>query len=122
MTKIDDAIHDALAKEDAEFLKRFEQEPGWSQQMFGLFHGPFAWITSIFVVVVVVLFACCVYAGWRFYDSRDVRDMLLWGAGALVSLLVMIVIRIWFFLEIQTNRVVREIKRLELQLARQAGR
>lgn len=122
MTKIDDAIHDALSKEDAEFLQRFEQEPGSFQQMFGLFRGPFAWITSIFVVVVVILFAFCVYAGWRFYVSQDVRGMLLWGAGALASLLVMIVIRIWFFLEIQTNRVVREIKRLELQLARQAGR
>ena len=41
-----------------------------------------------------------------------------WGGGALMAFLVMIVIRIWFFLEIQTNRVLREVKRVELQLAR----
>jgi hypothetical protein len=122
MSKLDDAIREALSKEDAEFLNRFGTEPGSFQQIFAVFRGPFAWLTAAFMVVLVPLLAFCLYAGWRFYASGDVREMLLWGAGALAALLIAIVIRIWFFLEIQTNRVVREIKRLELQLARQAAK
>lgn len=122
MSRIDDAIADALSQEDAEFLSRFEKEPGSFQQFFGVFRGPFAWITWLFIPVMLVLFLFVLYAGWRFFVTESVRGMLLWGGGALLAFLVMVVIRIWFFLEIQTNRVLREVKRVELQLARLSAR
>jgi hypothetical protein len=122
MSKLDEAISESLSEEDADFLARFEKEPGSFQQFFGIFNGPFAWISSLFALVMVLLLAFTVLAGWKFWVTTDIRGMLLWGAGALAALLIMIVIRIWFFLEIQTNRVLREVKRLELQLARQMAR
>ncbi len=118
MSNLDEAIQGALSKEDAEFLAQIEEEPGAIQQMFGVFRGPFAWMTILFIVILVPLSVFAIYAGWKFAVLEDVRSMLHWGSIALVFLLVAITIRIWLFLEIQTNRVLRELKRVELQLAR----
>ena len=43
--------------------------------------------------------------------------MQLWGAGAMLSALGLGLIKLYFFMEIQKNAIVREIKRVELQVA-----
>ena len=118
MSRLDDAIQQHLSKEDAEFLAKFEKEPSSVAQMTGIFSGAFAWVSYIFLVTAILMGFATVFAAWKFIVTEDMRAMIQWGALALFGLLVMIMIRIWFFMEIQTNRVVREIRRLQLQIAR----
>ena len=118
MSKLDDAIHQQLSKEDAEFLAKFEKEPSSTAQMLEIFKGPFAWVSYIFLAAAILVGFTLVFAAWKFIVTEDLRAMIQWGALALFGLLVMMTIRIWFWVEIQTNRVVREIRRLQLQIAR----
>lgn len=122
MSKLDDAIHQQLSKEDAEFLARFEKEPSSAAQMLGIFKGPFAWVSYMFFAAALLVGPLMVFAVWKFIVTEDLRAMLQWGALALFGLLVLMTIRIWFWVEVQTNRVVREIRRLQLQVARAATR
>lgn len=122
MSKLDDAIHDALTKEDAEFLAKLEQEPGSFRQIAGIFEGPLNWIYVTFLVTAVVLGIFGVYAGWQFAESTELRPLFYWGAVTGFCLIVLAVIRIVFFMQLNTNRVLRELKRLELQLALLAAR
>ena len=122
MSKLDDAIHQQLSKEDAEFLAKFEKEPSSAAQMLGIFAGPFAWVSYIFMAAAVVVGITLVFAVWKFIVTEDLRAMIQWGGLALFGLLVMVTIRLWFWMEIQSNRVVREIRVLQLQIARSAAR
>ena len=122
MSKLDDAIHLQLSKEDAEFLAKFEKEPSSTAQMFGIFTGAFAWVSYIFLLAAILVGFTLVFAAWKFVVTEDLRAMIQWGGLALFGLLVMAVIRIWFWIQIQTNRVVREIRLLQLQVARAATR
>ena len=43
--------------------------------------------------------------------------MLLWGTGTIISFLWLGMIKLWFWMELQKVGIVREFKRVELQLA-----
>jgi hypothetical protein len=122
MSKIDDAIREALAEEDAEFLARFDKEPNLFAQAFGALRGPMGWVNGLFLGVFIPVAAFVVFAAWRFAVLDDLRAMLHWGAMASFGVVVLALIRLWFFMELQTGRVIREIKRLELQVARLAAK
>jgi len=117
MKDIDNAIKEAVSKEDAEFLANLESEPGSLQQMVGIFQGPLNWIYKSFFIAAVIVGVVGVYAGWRFAQATELRPLFYWGAGTGFCLVVLAVVRIVFFMQINTNRLLRELKRLELQIA-----
>src|SRR5262245_43727108 len=122
MKSIDDAIRTAVSDEDAEFLAKLEAEPGPIQQVAGVFQGPFNWLYALFLIVGMVAGLVGVYSGWRFSTASELRPLFYWGAGTGACLIVLTTVRLVFFMQINTNRVLRELKRLELQIALLASR
>jgi hypothetical protein len=122
MSKLDDAIHAALTEEDKEFLARFDKEPNTFEQMAGVFRGPLAWIYIAFIITAVVLAPLGIFSVIKFLGATEVRPLLHWGAAVFAILIVLSVVRLVFFMQINTNRILREMKRLELQMARLAAR
>lgn len=125
MSQLDDAIQDALSKEDAEFLAKLAKEPGSFQQVAGIFQGPLNRIYVTFLLAAIVVGIFGVYSGWQFAVSTELRPLFYWGAATGFCLVVLAVVRILFFMQLHTNRILRELKRLELQvalLARASGR
>ena len=55
-------------------------------------------------------------------SEPDVAGMLKWGGATGLTALSLIATKLWFWSELRTNAVIREIKRLELQVARLAAR
>jgi uncharacterized membrane protein YciS (DUF1049 family) len=122
MSKLDNAIQDTLTKEDAEFLAKLQEEPGSLQQIVGIFQGPLNWIYVTFLVAAIVVGIFGIYSGWQFALSTQLRPLFYWGAVTGFCLVVLAVVRIVFFMQLNTNRILREIKRLELQVALLAAR
>jgi len=120
MTKLDDAIHEALTAEDREFLARFDKEPGSMAQMAGVFSGPMAWIYVAFLIAALVLAPFGLYCAYQFFTATELQPLFYWGFGVIAILIVLSVVRIVFFMQINTNRTLHELKRLELQVARLA--
>jgi len=54
---------------------------------------------------------------WRFLNAPEVESMLRWGAGSALAFAGLALVKVWFWMELQKNAVVREIKRLELRVA-----
>jgi len=53
----------------------------------------------------------------RFAQSADPVDMLRQGAAATLAFVGVAMVKVWFWLELQKNAIVREVKRLEVQVA-----
>jgi len=122
MSKLDDAIHQALTEEDKDFLARFEKEPNSIEQMTSVFRGPLAWIYIAFVIAAVILAPIGLFALVQFINATELRPLFHWGLATVGILVILSVVRMVFFMQINTNRVLRELKRLELQVARLAVR
>ena len=89
-------------------------EPNLAEEVITVFRGRHRWMHAVIVLVTLVLMAVAVWASSRFYYAEVVREQLLWGGLALVALLMISFMKVWFWLEMHTNRILREVKRVEL--------
>lgn len=122
MNDLDKAIRDGYSAEDAELMQRLAGDPSMSRQVLNAFEGPFGALNMLAVLVTLALLGAGAYCVWRFVGAANVPDMLIWGGGAAVALCAVSMIKLWFWMELQRNATVREIKRLELQVSRLAAR
>ena len=64
----------------------------------------------------LVGFGAFVWSAFKFYDAEVLRQQLVWGGVCLFSLIFISFMKVWFWMEMHSNRVLREIKRMELIL------
>ncbi|MDO9336675.1 MAG: hypothetical protein Q7T61_09770 [Caulobacter sp.] len=117
MSHVDDAIRRALSPEDLRALDDLDREPPILLQAFRAFETQQRWVGVVSWLIGFLLFGACGYCTLRFFQAPDLRTMILWGAGGGLAALGLVMIKLWFFMEMQKNSIVREVKRLELQIA-----
>src|SRR5690606_5435542 len=116
MNKLDEMIGRALTEEDHELLAR-HGEPGYVTQAFGMFRGPMAWALWVAYVAGAVAFVLGAYAFWQMVTTSDVVAAVKWGVGALLLFQMTTLTKSFMGSHMQANRMLRELKRLELQVA-----
>lgn len=121
MSNLDRTIRDALSKEDAEFLAHFEQESPIREAL-GTFSGKWGAMNVFAAIITFAMFAGFVYCAWQMVGASEVRQTVIWAAGALWTALAVAMLKMYFWMEMNKNVVLREVKRLELQVARLATR
>lgn len=117
MQDIDKLIDEALGAEEADLLRRVGGKPGLAEQAFGLFGGGPAMVGLVMAVQVVMALAGA-WAGWRFFLATDPVTQLRFGLPAAVLILMALIIKGALGPAMHHNRMLRELKRIELQLAR----
>jgi hypothetical protein len=121
-TDIDDAIRSALSAEDASAFARFDQHPSLPAEALATLQGRHRGINSLGWIAGFALFAVGCYFWWRMAGTGDLREAMSWGMGAGMAFLGLSLIKVWFWMELQSNRILREVKRVELQVAVLASR
>ncbi len=120
MDDLDRKIEEALNAEDRSLLGSFEEQ-GLFGQVFGIYSGKLGGIALFATLLTLVLFGGAVYCGWQFFEATTAIDAARWGAGAVMLMVMVGFLKIWFWMRMESNRILREVKRLELQLARRQG-
>ena len=114
MNDIDRKISAALQRDTADDY--LAAEPNLAEEVINVFRGRRRWMHGVVVAVCLAFLALTVWASFRFYGAEIVRDQLRFGAIAFAALLVISLLKVWFWLEMHTNRTLRELKRMELLL------
>ncbi len=117
MRNLDELVEAELSREERELLARIGDEPGFFTQALGLFGGRLGWVNAWMMFVQGAVFIAGAYAAWRFFGEADPVGQLRWGLPAAVLLIVSLMIKMAMWPEIHANRLMRELKRIELQLA-----
>ena len=120
MTEFDDRIRQALRAESDNVWKDVEEQ-GLFEQALGVMRGKHKSLTVIANAVMVLLFAVTVYSVVRFFGAETTRMQIVWSVGFLTSNMVVAMMKLWFWMQMDKNTVIREVKRLELQVATLAG-
>ena len=117
MTTIDERISGALTDDDRNFLTSLDEERGLFTQIGDTLTGPLGgWSKLIFVVAIAVGLTMA-YAAYRFFTSSGEEDLLFWGIVALGTLMMQGFIKEWFYNRMNMIALLRELKRLQLQIA-----
>jgi protein-S-isoprenylcysteine O-methyltransferase Ste14 len=115
--QIDNLIREALSKEDQEVFDQVFDEPSVFEMVTSSFTGKLRWLSFFAIAMGIVLMVVGVFALLRFVATEDVPSMLRWGALLFFSLIAVMSMKIWHWMEMQRYALTREIKRLELQVA-----
>ena len=117
MNKLDEMIREALEGEDRDIYEEIG-ETGYFAQAFGIFSGKTGWVSWVVMLVQVALFFTGAWAAWQFFQATDALGALKWGLPSAVLLLGALMLKLSLMPVMQADRVIREVKRLELLLAR----
>lgn len=116
MDKFDDLIGRALTEEDRALLAS-HGEPGYITQAFGLFRGPLAWVMWLVNIASGVAFLAGAYAVWRMFGTSDAVIAVKWGVASLFLFQVTTLCKTFMGSRMEANRLLRELKRMELQVS-----
>lgn len=117
---IDRLIREALSAEEAEYFDRLGEQ-SIPELVTETFLGHRRWLNLGGILAGTVMLVIGAVCAVNFYNAEEIRDMLLWGAGAAFCLSGILGMKIWYWMELQRNALTREIKRLELQVAHLAS-
>ncbi|WP_034058169.1 DUF6768 family protein [Lacinutrix jangbogonensis] len=118
---IDQLIKETLSQEEAKFYDALEEQ-NVLEMVFGLFKGKNAWILIAMNIVTVVFFCLFIYCVVQFFEVEATKELIKWGLGSVIFLLGVSMLKIFAWLQMDKNAILREIKRLELQVSSLAGR
>ena len=116
MDKTEQLIEQALSAEDRELLAR-HGEPGYFTQAFGLFRGTLGWVVWLAYLTGLAAFAGFAFAFWQTWTASDALEAVRWGVLALLLFQYTAMIKGFLGSHMEANRMLRELKRVELQLA-----
>ena len=117
MNNLDEQIRAALKAEDAEMLSRYDGDAPIHEMMIELYQGRRRWLNLVLTVASFGLFGLMLLCGYRFFNAESVRDMIAWATGSLMLFMWLVLFKLWFWLEMLKNSVIREVKRVELHVA-----
>lgn len=114
--EIDKMIREALSQEEAKFYDQLGEQ-SLPEMVGGLFAGKMKWLTVLTVVIQFFWLAAAVYCGYQFFEATDLREMMIWGAGGFLFTMSMSMLKLFHWMQMDKNALMREIKRMELQIA-----
>ena len=116
MKNINQKILEALKDDTA--AHEFSEEQANALQLIGQsFKGTFR-LTFVVIVSMQLIFAgLAIYCAYHLVNEIDIGLKINWLAGTLSTVIAFAIARIWFFMELNRLSVIREIKRVELQVS-----
>lgn len=117
--RLDAMIDEALSAEERNLLRAIGEEPGYFSQVRGVFGGEIGWVSWLLMVAQTLMFIASIYAAIQFFGASDALQAIKWGIPAATLLILSAQTKMLMWPTLQANRVIREVKRLELQMAHQ---
>lgn len=121
MEEIDQLIKDTLSKEEAAFYDSLEEQNVFAS-IFDLFKGKNAWFMILANILTVVFFGCFIYCVMQFFKATGDDALIKWGLGSIICLFGVSMLKIYAWMQMNKNALLREMKRLELQVVSLRGR
>lgn len=114
--KLDDLIKETLSKEEAQFYDQLEEK-----DLFGkigeVYKGKMGWLVIIMNIALVLFFVFFVYSIVEFFEAESIEDMIVWSSAGFLSMIFMSVMKLYVWMQMDKNDILRELKRIELQIS-----
>jgi len=119
---LDDKIKQALKMEEQEVEQILREDQGLFAQLAAVFKGNMKGWNLFGLVLATVTAIIMFYSGYQFFVNETLDERVFWGVIFVVSWTGNMGLKIYFWLEMNKNATVREIKRVELAVSRLAAK
>lgn len=113
---IDELIKQALTEEESEFLEKMGEQSLFDEGL-DLFKGRRGWISIWISLVILVVMIGSIYCAVKFFEVSETKELMVWGGGFFLGMFMVTALKIWAWMQMDRNAIIRELKRLELQIS-----
>lgn len=121
MEEIDNLIKETLTQEEAKFYDELDEQNVF-QMVFGLFSGKNKWILVMMNIVILIFFGLFIYCLVQFFNTDNTNELIKWGLGGLLFMFGVSMLKVFAWMQMDKNALLRELKRLELQVSSLASK
>ena len=116
MEEIDKLIKETLTAEEAKFYDELEEQ-NLLGMVGGLFKGKLKWVLILMNVVNIIAFVGFIYCTVQFVNTDITNELIKWGVFGVVLLMMISMLKLFAWMQMDKNALLRETKRLELQIS-----
>jgi hypothetical protein len=117
MTEIDDRIRTGLDADDRAFLASLDDSRGLFTQIGDSLGGPLGGWAKLVIALSLGLSLAMFYSAWRMFVADELRGLVLWATATVVMAISVGFLKNWLFSRMNLFSVLREVKRLQVQVA-----
>lgn len=121
MNDIDALIKETLTQEEAKFYDDLDEQ-NLLEMVGGLFKTRNSWVIIMMFIVNLVVFGLFVYCLIQFLNTDDTNELIKWSAAGFFCVMITGMLKLFSWMQMDKNALLREIKRLELQISSLAGK
>lgn len=114
--KIDALIRETLTREEAKFYDELD-EKNLLGKLGEVYRGKMGWLAIIMNIMHLVIFGLFVYCLVQFFGTENTNELLKWASAGFLCMIFMGMLKLYVWMQMDKNDILREIKRLELQVA-----
>ena len=118
MNELDDTIRNALKSQAQHGPIDPDREPPMRTQITETFRGRFRWVALLAVFFRILFLIIAIIAVVQFFRVTGTRDLVAYATLFLASVVATAALKLWYWMLLIKNSVIREIKRLELHVAK----
>ncbi len=114
--KIDELIKEALSVEEAKFYEDLDEQNLLGK--LGQVHkGKTGWLATIMTIMHVLIFIVFVFCTIRFLNAEETNELIKWASAGFLCIIFMGMLKLYIWMQMDKNDILREVKRLELQVS-----
>ena len=118
---IDKLIKETLTEEESKFYDELDEQSVWGM-IGGIFKGKLGWLVIVMNIINLVVFGLLIYCLIQFFNVTETNELIQWGLGVVICLMFNSMIKLYAWMQMDKNALLREIKRLEIQVSSLSGR
>lgn len=113
--KIDKLIKETLSQEEAKFYDELDEQNLFAK-VGEVYRGKMGWLAIVMNIVHLVIFGVFIYLVIQFLNAEDTFMLIKWASSGFICLVVMVMLKLYMWMQMDKNDLLRELKRLELQM------
>ncbi len=114
--EIDKLIKDTLTQEESKFYDDLNEQ-GLFGMVRGLFKGKLKWIIVMMIIVNFIIFGIFIYSVFQFFEATDTIELIKWAVAGFMCMMMVSMLKLFSWMQMNKNALMREIKRLELLIS-----
>lgn len=116
MEEIDRLIKETLTQEESKFYDELEEQNVF-EMMGDLFKTKNSWLIIIMNIIMLISLGFFVYCIVQFFNAEETKEIITWTAAGFISLMMVSMLKLFAWMQMDKNALLRELKRLELQVS-----
>lgn len=117
MSSIDQRIQNALSEEDNAILDKYCNDQSVFSEIAISFRGIRGYFVVLVWVMMLILAPLFLFSAFKFFNADSVDEKVTWLGAGFVLMMSGIACKLWYYMELNRNAIMIQLKRLELQLS-----